>query len=212
HEATAAEGAHETEAAEGEHATGGCGFDIPTEGICHYPTPSHAEFRWFPSSWNAVGAVTSLAIVGVALVSAWAFCVAFYTRRNRHLVGLTQRVAPVRWGYQFLVNKYYLDALYEGVIVRWIAHPIAKAAYWTNQNVIDAIVNAAGATGKRVGQWTYKNLDQGLVDGAVNGSGFLAEEGGEALRPMQSGKVNQYGALLFGAAAVGAIVLVIINV
>ena len=29
---------------------------------------------------------------------------------------------------------------------------------------------------------------------------------------MQSGKVNQYGALLFGAAAVGAIVLVIINV
>ena len=29
---------------------------------------------------------------------------------------------------------------------------------------------------------------------------------------MQSGKVNQYGALLFGAAAVGAIVLVIVNV
>ena len=35
---------------------------------------------------------------------------------------------------------------------------------------------------------------------------------GEALRPMQSGKVNQYGALLFGAAAVAAIVLVIVNV
>ena len=29
---------------------------------------------------------------------------------------------------------------------------------------------------------------------------------------MQSGRVNQYGALLFGAAAVGAVVLVIINV
>ena len=35
---------------------------------------------------------------------------------------------------------------------------------------------------------------------------------GEALQPVQSGKVNQYGALLFGAAAVGAIVLVIVNV
>ena len=35
---------------------------------------------------------------------------------------------------------------------------------------------------------------------------------GSALRPVQSGKVNQYGALLFGAAAVGAIVLVIVNV
>jgi NADH-quinone oxidoreductase subunit L len=29
---------------------------------------------------------------------------------------------------------------------------------------------------------------------------------------VQSGKVNQYGALLFGAATVGAIVLVILNV
>jgi NADH-quinone oxidoreductase subunit L len=31
------------------------------------------------------------------------------------------------------------------------------------------------------------------------------------LRPVQSGKVNQYGALLFAAAAIGALVLVIIN-
>ena len=207
HDVAAAEGEHEPAAAEGEHAAAiGCGYDTPAEGVCHFPTPSHAEFKWFPN------ATTSLVMVGAGLLSAWAFCVAFYTRKSRLLVGLTQRVAPARWGYQFLVNKYYLDALYEGVIVRWIAHPIANAAYWTNQNVIDAIVNVAGAAGKRVGQWTYKNLDQGLVDGAVNGSGFLAEEGGEALRPLQSGKVNQYGALLFGAAAVGAIVLVIINV
>jgi hypothetical protein len=28
---------------------------------------------------------------------------------------------------------------------------------------------------------------------------------------MQSGKVNMYGALLFGAAAVGAVVLVLVN-
>ncbi len=156
--------------------------------------------------------MTSLAIVAAALVIAWVTCVALYTRKDRRLVGLTDRVAPARWGYQFLSNKYYLDALYENVIVRAIAHPIANAAYWVNQNVIDAIVNAAGAVGKRVGQWTYRAIDQGLVDGAVNGSGYLAEETGEGLRPMQSGKVNQYGALLFGAAAVGAIVLVIINV
>ena len=52
-----------------------------------------------------------------------------------------------------------------------------------------------------------------MVDGAVNGSGVMASESGHALQPVQSGKVNQYGALLFGAAAmVGAIVLVILNV
>ena len=66
--------------------------------------------------------------------------------------------------------------------------------------------------GKRIGELVYRNIDQRVVDGAVNGSGTVATGTGSALRPVQSGKVNQYGALLFGAAAVGAIVLVIVNV
>ena len=47
----------------------------------------------------------------------------------------------------FLVNKYYLDHLYEKVIVHGIAHPIAEAAYWINQHVLDGIVNGAGQAG-----------------------------------------------------------------
>ena len=66
------------------------------------------------------------------------------------LKGLTTRFAPARWGYNFLVNKYYLDHLYEKVIVHGIAHPIAQAAYWTNQHVLDGIVNGAGKFGRRV--------------------------------------------------------------
>ena len=42
-------------------------------------------------------------------------------------------------------------------------------------------------------------------------SGAAARGTGGALRPIQSGKVNQYGALLFAAAAIGALILVIIN-
>ena len=155
--------------------------------------------------------MTSLLIVGAGLVSAWVFCVAFYGRRDPRLVGLTQRVPPLRWAYSFVANKYYLDVLYENVIVHAIAHPIANAAYWVNQNIIDGIVNGIAAIGRPIGAWTYRWVDQGVVDGAVNGSGVLAEETGEALRPMQSGWVNQYGVLFFGAATVGAIVLVIIN-
>ena len=86
-----------------------------------------------------------------------------------------------------------------------------RGAYWFNQNVIDAIVNKAGIGTRRVGGWVYRNIDQRVVDGAVNGSGIATEDAGQALRPMQSGKVNQYGALLFGAAAIGALVLVIVN-
>jgi NADH-quinone oxidoreductase subunit L len=201
-EEAAAEGEH-AEAAPEEHAEEGAAAESE---ITTFPPVSHAEFHWWPN------AATSLLIVGAGLVSAWVFCVAFYGRRDRRLVGLTQRVAPLRWGYTFVANKYYLDALYEGVIVRAIAHPIAKAAYWVNQHVIDGIVNGIGELGKRIGAWTYRWVDQGVVDGTVNGTGIIAEETGEALRPVQSGRVNQYGALLFGAATVGAIVLVIINV
>ena len=139
-------------------------------------------------------------------------CVALYTRRDRRLVGLTERSRLARAGYPFLANKYYLDALYEGVIVRAIAHPIARAANWFNQNVIDGVVNGAGTAGRKVGGIFYRDIDQRIVDGAVNGSGAVATGTGQALRPVQSGRVNQYGALLFGAAAVGAIVLVIVNV
>ena len=190
---------------EAEHATG-CGFTAPEEGTaCFFPTVSHAEFKWSK-------ALLSLAVVAAGLVSSWFVCVALYTKRNRHLVGLTDRVRPLRAGYAFLANKYYLDDLYEKVIVKGIAGPIAAAAYWINQYVIDGIVNAAGRGGRMVGGWFYRNIDQRVVDGAVDGAGTVATGTGSALRPIQSGKVNQYGALLFGAAAVGAVVLVIVNI
>ena len=73
-------------------------------------------------------------------------------------------------------------------------------------------MNGAGRAGRTIGTLVYRNVDQRVVDGAVNASGAVANSTGSALRPVQSGRVNQYGALLFGAAAIGALVLVIINV
>jgi NADH-quinone oxidoreductase subunit L len=145
------------------------------------------------------------------MIISWLLCVQLYTRRNKALVGLTQRNKVLGAGYSFLANKYYLDHLYERVIVRAIAHPIARGAYWVNQNVLDGIVNGAGIGSRKIAGWVYRNVDQRVVDGAVNGAGNAAQGAGGALQPVQSGKVNQYGALLFGAAAIGALVLVIIN-
>ena len=125
--------------------------------------------------------------------------------------GLTERNRVLGAGHKFLVNKYYLDYLYENIIVHAIAHPIAAGVYWFNQNVIDAIVNAVGIGGRKTGDWIYKNVDQQVVDGAVNGSGAVARGTGGALQPVQSGKVSLYGALLFSSAAVGALVLVLVN-
>jgi NADH-quinone oxidoreductase subunit L len=194
----------EGEATAGEEATG-CGYDAANEDLCYFPAVSHAEFQW-------AKAALSLAIVAASLIASWVICVALYTRKDRRVVGLTQRFAPARAGYVLLSNKYYLDYLYENIIVHAIAHPIAAAAYWVNQHVIDAVVNWTGRAGRRVGGWFYRYVDQGVVDGTVDGAGTVATGSGGALRPIQSGKLNQYGALLFGAAAVGAIVLVIVNI
>lgn len=164
----------------------------------------HAEFEW-------AKAAPSIVLVALGFAASLFVCRAIYGDAASPLKGITKRVAPLRWGHTFLWNKYYLDALYEGVIVRAVAHPIAKATYWVNQNVIDGIVNGVGITGRKTGGWVYRNVDQRVVDGAVNGAGKSARGTGGALQPVQSGKVSQYGALLFSAAAVAALVLVIVN-
>jgi NADH-quinone oxidoreductase subunit L len=192
-------------AAEGEAThESPCGTETPDAGICMAPQLHHAPFKWSK-------AAMSMIIVFAGMLLSWLLCIQLYEKKNKALLGLTKRNKILGAGYSLLVNKYYLDVLYEKIIVRSIAHPIAKGAYWFNQNILDGIVNGAGLVSKTVAGWVYRNVDQGIVDGAVNGAGSAAQGAGSALRPVQSGKVNQYGALLFGTAAIGALVLVIIN-
>ena len=111
-------------------------------------------------------------------------------------------------GKTFLLNKYYLDVLYTDDIVGSIKGPIAQAGYWVNQNIIDAVVNSVGIGARYVAQFTYDFIDQKVVDGAVNGVGFVSEEGGIVLRKTQTGRVQQYAAVLFGAVVVVGAALV----
>ena len=166
--------------------------------------PEPAAFEW-------VKALPSILLVLAGFLVSLALCKQVFGTAASRWKGLTTRNPVLGAGHRFLVNKYYLDDLYEKVIVHGIAHPIAAAAYWTNQHVLDGIVNAIGIGGRKTGDWVYKNIDQALVDGVVNGSGTVARGTGGALQPVQSGKVSLYGALLFGSAAVGALVLVLVN-
>jgi NADH-quinone oxidoreductase subunit L len=192
------------EESEDGHHSSPCGSETPKDGVCVAPQLNHAKFKWSK-------AALSLIIVFAGILISWFLSMQLYERKNKALVGLTQRNKLLGAGYNLLVNKYYLDALYENVIVKAIAYPISRGAYWINQQVLDGAVNGAGIVARVSAGWVYRNVDQRVVDGAVNSSGSVAQGAGSALRPVQSGKVNQYGALLFGAAAIGALVLVIIN-
>ena len=132
-----------------------------------------------------------------------------YYLRNTFPRGTAERSGVVRTGYRVLVNKYYLDNLFVDGIIRTIQYPIAKAAYWINQKVIDGVVNGVGIGARKGAQVVYDVADQKVIDGAVNGAGFTAEEGGIVLRQTQTGRVQTYAAILFGASALIAVGLVL---
>ncbi len=166
-----------------------------------FPNIEAVAFKWGD-------AMLSVAIAAAGLIVSYIVCRAVYERDA--LKDFTKRNRLAGLGYTFLWNKYYLDDLYEKIIVAGVSGPIAKAAYWVNQHVIDGIVNGIGIGGRETGVWVYRNIDQRVIDGAVNGAGMSAEGSGGILRRLQTGKVQQYGALLFGAAAIGALILVIV--
>ena len=185
-----------------EHHVGSAAGLPEGEGAGLIPAPP--EFKW-------TGALPGILLIAAAIIISFLISKAVFGDKPSKLKGLTERVGILRAGHTFLVNKYYLDALYENVIVHAIAYPISKAAYWFNQVVLDGIVNGVGKGGRRTGELVYRYVDQGVVDGVVNGSGSAAQGAGHGLQPVQSGKVSMYGALLFGAAAVFALVLVLVN-
>jgi NADH-quinone oxidoreductase subunit L len=185
----------------------------------HYVEPKSGYFPGIThgkASWLLAIISLAIAVAGVAAAYAYYFgAVAKRSRIERKSLtelpdGITTTVAPARALHTLLVNKYYLDKLYTDIIVGFTKGPLARAAYWFNQNVLDKTVDAAGTTSVKVGEGVYKYIDQMTIDGVVNGTGILSEQGGEELRHIQTGKVQQYAALLFGGATLLAGVFIIV--
>ncbi len=178
---------------------------VEPAGIASFPKIAHGK----PS--------LSLAIVATGLgLTAGAIVYSYYKRLYRidrkateYSDGPVANNRLVRAGHTFLVEKYYLDHLYTGIIAGWTKGPLARAAYWVNQNVLDQIINVAGTSAVASGRFIYRFIDQGAIDGAVNASGTGASGSGQVLRRVQSGKIRQYATLMFGAAALLAAVFIV---
>jgi NADH-quinone oxidoreductase subunit L len=168
-----------------------------------FPTLVHADFD-VP---KAIISVT-IAVLGIG-IAAFLF---FRHEEEGRLKGLTQRNALARVGYTFLEKKYYLDVLYENIIVAGIKGPIARGAYWFDQHIIDKIVNSVAWGARRLGVFTYDVIDQKVVDGAVNEIAEVTGETGGLLRYIQSGRVQRYALLLFAAVGLLSLALLIANI
>lgn len=123
--------------------------------------------------------------------------------------GLRDNNKYARGFHTLLVEKYYLDHFYQGVVVDSTKGWMARSTYWVNQNIIDNVINYAGKGAVISGRFIYRFIDQGAIDGTVNGSGLTALGSGGVLRRIQSGRIRQYATLMFGAATVLAAVFIV---
>ena len=112
----------------------------------------------------AVSTGIAVAGIGVAMF--------FWLRRPAAAAALERQFSGV---HRLLQNKYYLDEIYNAVIVQPIKQ-LSTGALW-------------------------KSMDVGLIDGTVNGVGAGVQGFSTSLRRLQTGSVRTYAASLFLGAA-----------
>jgi NADH-quinone oxidoreductase subunit L len=115
-----------------------------------------------------------------------------------------------RWAgaHRTLSNKYYVDELYQATVISGTFN--AGKGLWTfDRTVVDGAVNGAGWLTK-FGSWLSGLADRTIVDGAVNLVGWVVQEGSYWFRRLQTGLVQNYALLmLFGVFAFVSIYLLV---
>ncbi len=118
---------------------------------------------------EAFGAIDlTLMIVSVAVAVSGVILAYFFYVRQRDLPEKAGAAAQPL--YKAIYNKWYIDEIYDATVVRL---------------VIDG------------SRFLWRSFDAAVIDGIVNGVGKLWEVSGAAVRPAQTGKVQNYAGMMF---------------
>jgi NADH-quinone oxidoreductase subunit L len=129
------------------------------EGAHHYHGfLEHAPFGGGEVAWAAISTVLAAIVVAGGFIAV----------SRATTVPADESPAPSGLG-RILYNKWYVDELYDRIVVR----PIVG-----------------------VSRWMWKVIDQGIIDGAVNLAGGLAKAAGWTVSLFQTGSVNTYAFVL----------------
>jgi NADH-quinone oxidoreductase subunit L len=104
-----------------------------------------------------------------------------------------------RWAglHRTLSNKYYVDELYGATLIGG-TFASAKALWTVDRKVVDGAVNGTGWV-TLISSWLSGLTDRTIVDGAVNFVGWVVQESSHVVRRLQTGLVQNYALLmLFG--------------
>ena len=103
--------------------------------------------------------------------------------------------------YDFLVDKWRFDVLYDAMFVRPV-HIVSAWCVAFDKLVLDRILHASAAVTVLVARWD-RLFDETMVDGLVNLVGSATRTVGYSLRVVQTGRLRQYVMWI----AVGVVVL-----
>jgi NADH-quinone oxidoreductase subunit L len=132
------------------------------------PPAVQADAEHAPGAGD-VGTERMLMVLSVAVAGAGIFiALYFWLWQPSAAASLAQQFGGL---YRLLLNKYYVDEIYDAVVVQ----PIKQLS-----------------TGP-----LWKGMDAGVIDGSVNGVGATVQGASMSLRRLQTGSVRTYAASLF---------------
>ena len=118
--------------------------------------------------------LTLMALASLIALAGIGLAAGIYLKQPASAARLAERFPGV---YRFLLNKGYVDEVYNEALVQPIK-ALSEGALW-------------------------RGLDATVIDGAVNGAGIIVSESGSAVRRAQTGSVRAYAAsVLLGAVLV----------
>jgi len=156
--------------------------------------------------FNILPVFLSFAIFGVGVYAGYVL----YARRP-YALGQADPVEGLIGAdaYRVLVNKYYIDEFYERAFIKPMQRIAEGYSRVVDRGIIDGILHFIATAAGRIGD-VVKEFNRVVIDGVGDGIPEAIGDAARSLRPVQTGRVQQY--LLFtliAALVVGANLIIL---
>jgi NADH-quinone oxidoreductase subunit L len=182
-------------------------------GFLGFP-PEHGWFHRFLATVAGAGAEHEAPAATIFMLMSIATGIAFFGWGLAHFMYSTNPLVPDRWAAKFsavyttLLNKYYVDELYDLLFVE-LTKKIGKGLDWFDRTVIDGLVRAVGKAaelGAAGSTWVEKHV----IYGGINVVGYGNHLAARQWRHLQSGMVHHYAAVIVAGLFLLALVIQLI--
>ena len=164
----------------------------PVQATAHGAVQATAHEAATPAGHTSRGAELGLMLLSVLIATAGILAAVNFYVKNPEI----PRRLAARWPgtHALLFNKYYVDELYNATAIKGTL--TSGRRLWTfDGRVVDGAVNGSGWL-TQLSSWASHMVDKYVVDGLVNLVGWTADEGSYLFRRVQTGLVQNYALLM----------------